>query len=203
MCGPGMRFSAERVRSLVLLVALAGGCGDNQAPTGGPLGPCDGLVTEVADEPGIHVPPGTTIAWSSNPPATGRHYPTWAGWGRTYASLPRGYWMHNAEHGGVVLLGNCPQGCADEIAGLLAVVRARPTDAKCAPPVRNRLLVVADPELPSGVKIAAVAWGAYYTASCLDAAALSRFIEDRYARAPEDLCADGLAMGGTIISAAP
>jgi Protein of unknown function (DUF3105) len=175
------------------------GCGDDVPPAAGPLGQCEGTVTNVPDEPGLHVAPGTIISWSSNPPATGRHYPTWAGWDRQYEALARGTWMHNAEHGGVILLYRCPDGCAEDIAGLSDVVRARPVDPSCTAPVRNRLLVVADPELPSGVKIAAVAWDSYYTATCFDAAAVTQFVAEHYARGPEDLCADGLPMSGVPI----
>lgn len=181
---------------------LAGGaCGDDERPPGGPIGLCDGRVVEVAGEAGLHVTPGTAISWSSNPPATGKHYPSWAGWYRSYSSLERGYWMHNAEHGGVILLYRCPDGCADDVAGLIAVAQARPQDSACAPPVRSRMMVVADPMLPEGTKIAAVAWNAYYTATCLDPEALAAFIDAHYARAPEDLCGDGLAMGGTRLPA--
>lgn len=184
----------------VSLGALAG-CGDDERPPGGPVGLCDGQVFEIAGEAGVHVTPGMAISWSSNPPATGKHYPSWAGWFRSYPTLERGYWMHNAEHGGVILLHNCPGGCADDVAGLIALAQARPQDPACAPPVRNRVMVVADPMLPAGTTIAAVAWNAYYTASCLDPAALAAFLDAHYAHGPEDLCGDGLAMGGARIPA--
>ncbi|HRC57247.1 MAG TPA: DUF3105 domain-containing protein [Kofleriaceae bacterium] len=179
------------------MFALAG-CGDNDPAPGGPLGRC-GQVTRVAEEPALHVTPGQAIGWSSNPPATGRHYPAWAGWNRSYSLLARGYWLHNAEHGGVVLLHNCPDGCAADVEALLALVREQPRDGQCSGSVRNRILVVADPDLPPQTRFAAVAWGAYYAATCLDPEALGSFIASHYARGPEDLCGDGLALGGAPI----
>lgn len=202
---------AHTMRRMKLWLGLAGallvssgiGCGDDTRPPGGPVGTCDGEVFEIAAEPGIHVAPDQSIAWSTNPPATGKHYPAWAGWYRSYsaqAPLARGYWMHNAEHGGVMLLYNCPDGCDEDIAALVAVAQAQPQDPMCAAPIRNRILVVADAKLPAGTKIAAVAWNAYYTATCVDAAALDDFIDNHYARGPEDFCSDGLAMGGVRIA---
>lgn len=178
----------------------AAACGDDARPPGGPVGTCDGEVFEIPAEAGLHVAPDQQITWSTNPPATGPHYPAWAGWYRTYPSLARGYWMHNAEHGGVMLLYHCPDGCDEDLAALVAVAQARPQDPMCAPPIRNRILVVADPKLPTGTKIAAVAWNAYYTATCVDAEALSAFVDAHYARGPEDFCSDGLAMGGARIA---
>lgn len=183
-----------------LAVAALAGCGDDLRPPGGPVGTCDGAVFEIEGEPGLHVPPDQAISWSTNPPATGKHYPAWAGWYRTYPQLARGYWMHNAEHGGVILLYNCPDGCDEDVAALVAVAAARPQDSSCAAPIRNRILIAPDPKLPAGTKIAAVAWNAYYTAACVDAAALDEFIANHYARGPEDLCGDGLAMGGARIA---
>jgi hypothetical protein len=199
--GGSGRAAASLAALAALAIGLGAGCGDNERPPGGPVGQCEGRVFELDGEVGLHVSPGTPIRWSSNPPATGKHYPSWAGWFRSYSSLERGYWMHNAEHGGVILLYRCPDGCEGDLAALIAVAQARPQDPRCALPVRNRVMVVADPMLPEGTKIAAVAWNAYYTAGCVDAAALTSFVDDHYGRGPEDLCSDGLPMGGTRIPA--
>lgn len=100
----------------------------------------------------------------------------------------------------MVLLYACgDQGCPDELAQLEQLVSEQPQDPRCSGAVRHRLLVVADPELPAGVRFAAVAWGAYYSGTCLDLEALRAFIAERYAHAPEDLCGDGLALGGVPI----
>ncbi|MEZ4359798.1 MAG: DUF3105 domain-containing protein [Kofleriaceae bacterium] len=191
--------SSAATWSALALTSMAAACGDDLRPSGGALGTCDGQVFEIAREPGLHVLPGQTIEWSSNPPATGAHYPLWAAWYRTYDVLPRGYWVHNAEHGGIVLLTRCPDGCEEDRAALIALAQRLPVDGRCQAPIRTRVILASDPELPEGVRVAAVAWGAYYTASCVDEAALTTFIQDHYARAPEDLCGDGLVMGGVRI----
>ncbi len=82
---------------------------------------------------------------------------------------------------------------------LTDAVRAFPDDDLCEAPIRNRALVVYDPLLPEGVEFAAVAWGVTYTASCVDPMAIETFRRDFYARAPENTCAPGAALGGTAI----
>jgi hypothetical protein len=142
--------------------------------------------------PGLHVLPGTPIDFAHNPPATGTHYLVWAAWNVTYdPPLDRGYYVHNAEHGGVVLLYNCPEGCPDEVEALQAFVESLPDDPHCEPPLRTRTIISADPLLPKDVRIAAVAWGYVYTASCVDALALRGFYDEHYGKSYENTCEQG------------
>lgn len=182
-------------RFAIFALLAASACADPE-----PIPPlaCDGVIQTVRGEAGLHVPAGTPIEWSTNPPATGMHYPAWAEWDHHYTSLDRGYWMHNAEHGGIVLLYRCPEGCPEVIDALLDVVRSFQADGSCQAPVRNRLIVAADPLLPPEVQVAAVGWSSIYTASCFDPY-VKIFAGTRYNRAPEDLCVDGLDRGGTFI----
>jgi len=159
---------------------------------------CDGAVRDVDGEDALHVPVGSPIEWSTNPPATGKHYAVWAKWDQQYTALDRGYWVHNAEHGGVILLYRCPEGCPDVVDALLGVVRSFSTDGACQAPVRNRLIVVADPLLPPEVQVAAVGWNALYTASCFDPY-VETFAAGHYGKGREDLCLDGTSLGGTAI----
>ncbi|MEO8548466.1 MAG: DUF3105 domain-containing protein [Kofleriaceae bacterium] len=175
-------------------------CASPSAQTGPtPVGGhCDGMVDSVPSEPGTHVDPGTAIDWSTNPPVTGTHYSIWGGYDRTYSQLERGFYLHNAEHGAVVFLYNCPGGCPDTVAALEDVVRGMQTDPACTAPVRQRALVTGDPLLPAGVTVAAVAWDNYYTASCADGY-LATFASNHYGFGPEDFCDDGANFGGTMI----
>jgi len=183
---------------ILAVIAAAAACGgDDGAPV--ELA-CDGVVRSVSGEPALHVPIGSSITWSTNPPATGMHYPIWARWDTHYTSLERGFWVHNAEHGGVILLYNCPQGCPEVVDALLEVARGVAPDGSCQAPVRNRVLVVADPLLPEEVQVAAVGWNATYTASCFDPY-IGTFAAQRYGKGPEDICRDGASLGGTFIEA--
>src|SRR5258708_2170075 len=53
--------------------------------------------------PGIHEGEGTAILWDSNPPSSGAHYPIWAAFQEYTTPVPRGYYVHDLEHGAVVL----------------------------------------------------------------------------------------------------
>jgi hypothetical protein len=189
-----------RLVGAVLLAAAVGGVGAGCADSDpGPIPlACDGVIRDVPGEPALHVPVGSPIEWSTNPPATGMHFGVWAKWDHHYPALDRGFWLHNAEHGGIILLYRCPDGCPDVVDALLDLAGTFAGDPACAAPVRNRLIVAADPLLPAEVQVAAVGWNATYTASCFDPY-IRTFAAARYRKGPEDLCTDGASLGGTFI----
>jgi hypothetical protein len=142
-----------------------------------------------------HVASNAGVIYNSNPPSSGPHC---AAWGR-YAvytparPLPRCNYVHNLEHGAVVLLYRCAGGCP-EIVKALEDVRAATSDPDCR--TLPRVIVTADPDLDTTV--AAAAWQATWKSDCLDETAresLRRFITDHLGTAgvaPEArVCADG------------
>jgi hypothetical protein len=68
---------------------------------------CSVDVEEPSILPGTHVPEGTPLAYDSNPPSSGSHYPRWADYEEYTAPVPDGYLVHAIEHGGVLLLYKC------------------------------------------------------------------------------------------------
>lgn len=107
------------------------------------------------------------ITYNSNPPSSGSHCGDWGQRG-TYSvarPLPRCNWLHNLEHGWVVLLYNCPMGCPEIVAGLQAVAKAA-SDPDCS---ERRTIVTPDPALD--VTVAATAWRFTWKSGCWDAAA--------------------------------
>lgn len=151
------------------------------------------LVT--IDAPAIaaakHVDIGTPVTYSSNPPAGGPHYPAWVTWGVHTTPVARPYYVHNMEHGGVVLLYKCDDAgtCAASEAFLKSVMDAVQTDPSCMSPVRVRVVITRDDAIST--PFAAAAWGWTYTAECADMASLLDFIKERYGHGPEDECAEG------------
>lgn len=149
--------------------------------------------------PAMHVDVDSSIMFTSNPPAGGPHYPIWARWSTSFGQyqtpVPRGYYVHNQEHGGVVLLYKCsgspdggfsPDGgsCAEQAEAFLwKAVNALPTDPGCMSPVRVASVITPDPYIPT--PIAAAAWGWTYTSECQDLPTLIDFVKARYGRAPE------------------
>lgn len=209
--------------------ALAGGCGgtapsaadsghDHAPPVGYDAGPrldaafhpeasCLVTIDTPPLGPEIHVDEGSAIDFTSNPPAGGPHYPVWARFSTYFAEyaenpVPRGYYVHDMEHGAVVLLYKCPGGapegglspdggsCAEKAEAFLwQVANAIPADPLCMPPIRVRVVVTPDPLIPT--PIAAAAWGWTYTAECQDLPTLAAFAKAHYATAPENFCNDG------------
>ncbi|RYE86618.1 MAG: DUF3105 domain-containing protein, partial [Myxococcales bacterium] len=146
-------------------------------------------------EPSPHVATCSPLAFSSNPPSSGNHYGVWAQFRSYQKVIPRGFWVHSMEHGAVVLLHNCPDGCADDVVRLQQLIDAFPADPLCTGsggPTR-RLILVADPKL--GSRFGAAAWGHTLTADCLDPAtleSLGAFMTAHYAQGPENFCTSGV-----------
>ncbi len=148
---------------------------------------------------GVHVPIPSVVDWSSNPPSSGPHYPIWAAFKTFSTPVPRGYYVHDLEHGAVVLLYRCdvdaggdpgPGGCPDVVASLEQVVAALPDDPLCtASGVRVRAVITPDPLLD--VPVAAAAWGWTYKADCLDLPSLEAFASEHYGKGTEQVCANG------------
>lgn len=184
------------MKRLALLLLV--GCSSSDSPTSVSVGACTGMLSTVADGGGQHVEIGTDVEWESNPPASGPHYPYWARWDREYKELDRRYWLHNVEHGGIVLAYNCPEGCDDVLEAFRARMRERIVDSACSAPIYNRMIITSDAKLPPDVKVAAVAWNVYYTDSCVDPY-LETFVAQRYNQAPEDFCYEGVELGGTFV----
>ena len=191
-----------RAAVVFVLVSLSA-CG--KAPNPGPLdasvpeGPCGAIAEAWPLETATHVPVGTNItSWQSNPPSSGAHFPVWAAFQEFSAPVPRGYYVHDLEHGAVVLLYNCAlvEGGADGGAcvalqeGLRQVSASLPDDPLCSGAVRVRTVITPDPLITSPV--AAAAWGFTWRADCVDQPLLKAFASAHYAHSPEDECANGV-----------
>ena len=138
-----------------------------------------------------HVAEGTAVTYDSNPPSSGPHYPTWANFQEYAQPVADGYLVHSMEHGAVLLLYRCASAAAcPEIVAALRTVRAGiPTDPLCDPGIRVRVILAPRPSLETAV--AAAAWGFTYEADCVDAASLTQWGIDHYAKAPENFCSPG------------
>jgi hypothetical protein len=158
-------------------------------------------------QPGIHVPIGTDITtWNSNPPSSGDHYPLWAAFQEYSSAVPRGYYVHDLEHGAIDFLYNCAliddagvgnfdagdasTPCEALVQGLREAVAAIPTDPLCDPSIRVRFVLTPDPLI--AYPVAAASWGWTYNASCVDLPTLEAFAKAHYGHGTEDFCANGV-----------
>jgi hypothetical protein len=96
------------------------------------------------------------------PPPGGPHCPSWLTC-RVWADPQnRCEYIHNLEHGHMVMAYNCPSGCDDVVQALTAYWNALPSP--------RRALVTPDPKLPK--KVAAMVWGYTWEADAVDTAKL-------------------------------
>jgi hypothetical protein len=127
----------------------------------------------VPDEGAQHVTQGAPIIYDHYPPSSGTHYPRPAAWGVYTDPVPEGTYVHNLEHGGVVVLYNCPDTCS-ELQGQLQDFydQAPPED------IFGEVKIVITPymrELPAPV--VAVAWGHQINLEASDADLLLQFYQ--------------------------
>ena len=176
-----MRF----VLALVLL-----GCGSEVAGDPVPDAGAAACQAELLEDEGHdHVAPEAFVDYGHDPPASGPHFDRWNRSGIYEMPLdPRGY-VHNLEHGWVVLL-HGPQASAEAVAALRDLWQDPPADPYCPGAGPPRILVSPAPDLPS--KVAAVAWTRVLVGDQLDRAALDAFFDDCRGAAGElAVCADG------------
>ena len=91
---------------------------------------CSIVVEAWGPQEAAHVPVGSELGWDSNPPSSGAHFPAWAAYQAFTTAVPRGFYVHNLEHGSVVLLFNCALSASDsssQPASLRAQLKSKTT----------------------------------------------------------------------------
>lgn len=167
-------------------------------PDGEPLpgqGECKvTITTQLPNDGQTHVPICTEVEYSTNPPASGDHWPIWAAFGHYEQPVPREMLLHDLEHGAIVMAHDCEGECPEVLAAFDQVIDDFGVDTICvagmSPPlVESRFVVTPDPELDAPIALSA--WRATYVATCIDPPSLAEFVEAHYGAGPENLCAQG------------
>ena len=149
----------------------------------------DKIIGQAIDEmPHIHIAPPAQVQYDHDPPTSGCHYniqgqaPVAPG---VYdKEIPAEYWVHNLEHGYVVVLYNCPSGCDSDLQKLVAWHKGLPPDpaANGAIPYA-KVLVLPWHTMPK--KFAAVSWDYYSGWDTLDISQVQAFYDNHVGHAPE------------------
>lgn len=145
---------------------------------------CDTVA--VANQGWVHVPVDSVIAYDHNPPASGPHYPIWARYQEHTAAVPRGYWVHDLEHGAVVMLYR-PDAGAAVIDALRAAFLSLPADPQC--PGLGRALLTPDPLLDKPFSV--VAANVELVCDRVDAQQIADFTTMNRGHGPETVCVSG------------
>ena len=150
-------------------------------------------VTGIPEPDFNHIAACTPLTYATNPPSGGDHWPIWAAYKKYTTPVPREMYVHDLEHGAIVLAYRCAGACPDVVAALSTRVRRdgrpalplHPRRARRARGAHARSRLLATP-------IAAAAWGATYTATCIDVPSLRAFANAHYGQGREQLCTDGI-----------
>jgi uncharacterized protein DUF3105 len=174
--------SRQKWPALALAASLAG-CGGASPSAPVPTAATPGVP--VPSEGWAHVSEGSGITYRSNPPASGPHYPVWLRYQEYAQPMARGYWVHNLEHGAIVVLYR-PDAPADVVRQITDAFRSIPSDPSCG---HQRAVLTPDPLLPR--LTAAVAADFVLLADTVDAQAIREFAVARRGHGPEQLCDQG------------
>ena len=139
----------------------------------------------VPSEGWAHVMEGTPLTYTANPPASGPHYPRWGRYMVHTTPLARPYWLHNVEHGAVVLLhrSDAPQAAVDALHQAYDDI---PLDVVCG---HKRALLTVDDQLD--VPVAVVAADRVIKDTQVDSARVKAFVAACRGKAPENVCGNG------------
>ncbi|XP_014240245.1 uncharacterized protein LOC106661403 [Cimex lectularius] len=121
-----------------------------------------------------------TLEYNTSPPLFGPHRKVWARWGE-YKYLPPQRWVHNLEHGGVVMLYHpCAQPFLVNI--LKTVV------SSCL----MRHIITPYNDLPLETPFAVLTWGKAYLTPDIDIRSIVHFIRANALKGPENVSTNGL-----------
>jgi hypothetical protein len=136
---------------------------------------------QLENEGRRHVAETTTPTYQQVPPASGDHYPRWARYGVHTDAVQPGYWVHNLEHGAIVLLYQCDKDCESLVEDIGDVYARLPNGAF------GEVKLLATPfEHPLDHKFVLIAWTWQESFDQFDADLVERFYVEFVDRGPEN-----------------
>lgn len=126
-----------------------------------------------------HVPDGTPVEYTTNPPTSGPHWAQPATWG-IYNTRPPAdeRLVHNLEHGGVIISYDPDKVDAQTVERLKTLTRALRRERTC-------LILTPRDTIQDDKAIALTAWGVIALLDQYDEGAIRAFWRDHVARGPE------------------
>lgn len=143
-------------------------------------------VGQPIDEmPHTHVVPPAQITYNHNPPTSGCHYNLGYGQapiqsGAYDSEIAPEYWVHNLEHGYVVVLYNCPSGCDAQFQALRTWYHSLTPDPNFGYP---KVIIIPYKEMT--VPFACVSWDWYYPIPVFSISEVQKFYANHVGNAAE------------------
>ncbi|MBV8301851.1 MAG: DUF3105 domain-containing protein, partial [Candidatus Dormibacteraeota bacterium] len=150
-----------------------------------PVNSLPAVGVPVDEMPHTHVQQGTQVQYNHNPPTSGCHYNLGYGnapiqTGAYNVEIPPEYWVHNLEHGYIVVLYNCPSGCDTEFQALRTWYHNLSPD-----PNFGYAKVVILPYKEMSVPFACVSWDWYDPIPVFSIAEVQKFYANHVGNAAE------------------
>ncbi len=192
-----MLIGASAVAGVAIIVlAVASALDVSPSPTASAsASPSTGIVDASIDVPGSslerqvpvepdsnHVGDASPISYVNRPPSSGRHYTRTARYGVTAEPVAPGNWVHNLEHGAIVLLFRCDQDCLAIAQTIQATILPRIPESAF-----GSQKIVATPYQDMDAPFTVVAWGWILELETLDASEIVAFYRRHVDKGPESL----------------
>ncbi|HEX6513041.1 MAG TPA: DUF3105 domain-containing protein [Chloroflexota bacterium] len=114
------------------------------------------------------------------PPVFGNHYAEWRPPGIYDSPVPEGNFIHDLEHGGIVILYNCPSGCPELVNQLKGLLTSLPKSSQY-----NEVKLVISPNTKIQHQLALLAWDYEKDLDSFDESAIRQFYTAHLDRGPE------------------
>lgn len=157
--------------SIFVLLTVAG-CGST---TPGGDAACKSIVQSLPEDAHHTATCSDACGNGLNPPTGGPHCSSTVACRVHTEEQPACAWLHNLEHGHIVLLYNCPEGCADDVEALKRIWSTR----------ANPKRIILTPWSGLEKKFAAIVWGSAWSGDTLDEAAIDCVMNRQDDDAPE------------------
>ncbi len=163
------------MKKWLALALLCFSCGTHRTSTPTDSGTVHGQMLREANLSHDHLPTcdDPNCGNGANPPLGGDHCPTWLNCRQWTTPQPKCNWIHNLEHGALVIAYHCSN--CDALVQSLEDYRAAHTDALLTP----------DPELPD--KVAVMVWGFGWLGDGFDPAAFDEVASHQNEESPEHI----------------
>jgi hypothetical protein len=144
------------------------------------------LGVAVDEMPHTHVAPPARVSYNHDPPTSGCHYSLGAG---TAPISPGVYdkhvdpehWVHNLEHGYIVVFYNCPSGCAADLSALTQWYDGHPPDPVL--PSERKIIVI--PWTTMLTPFAVESWDWFMPLATADTLKIEAFYQNHVDQSPE------------------
>ncbi len=133
----------------------------------------------VPTEGAAHVDQNSPVTYEHYPPSSGPHFGRPAVYRVSDTPVPEGAWIHNLEHGGIVLLFKCGEDCEARVSQIRDLFDELP-DGNF-----GEVKLVATPYDRAPTEFTLLAWGWQEDLDEFDAGRIERFYRDLVDKGPE------------------